>query len=254
MSTNMDVKEIASSRNPEYKVWQSLLSGRGIRKNGLALLSGSKQTAEMMAEFPDRIRAVLWSNRDAAVKSDFEGNHYCLRPEIFRELDTFGAGQPILVVEVPAMPDFEPALPPGVTLFIPFQDPSNVGAMIRSAAALGAAQAVVLAEAAHPFHPKSLRAAGPTVYRLPLRKGPALAEVADTDIPLVVLSGQGQSLIDYPFPDRFGLVPGLEGPGLPEVLLDRPLVAVPMGAGVESLNAATAASIALYEYRRKQSF
>ena len=252
VESEIKIKEIASSRNPEYKVWQSLLSGRGIKKHGLAMLSGPKQTAEMLAEFPERIQAVLWNNRDSA-EASFGRNQCCLRPEIFRDLDVFGAGPPLMVVAVPDMPELGSDLPDGATVFIPFQDPSNVGAVIRSAAALGASQAVLLAEAAHPFHPKSLRAAGPTVYRLPLVKGPALAEVADMDLPLIILSGRGQSLIGYPFPEKFGLVPGLEGPGLPDVLRDRTQVAVPMEPGVESLNASVAASIALYEWRRKQS-
>ena len=251
MDSETRIKEIASPRNPEYKVWQSLLSGRGIKKHGLALLSGPKQVAEMLSEFPDRINAVLWNNRDS-IDPAFGPNQYCLRPEIFHDLDVFGAGPPLMVVEVPEMPEFESELPAGATLFIPFQDPSNVGAVIRSAAALGAAQTVLLSEAAHPFHPKSLRAAGPTVYRLPLVKGPALADLANVDFPVIVLSGQGQSLTDYAFPENFGLVPGLEGPGLPGTLLDKPQVAVPMEPGVESLNAAVAASIALYEWRRKQ--
>jgi 16S rRNA (guanine(527)-N(7))-methyltransferase RsmG len=251
VESKINIKEIASPRNPEYKIWQSLLSGRGIKKHGLALLSGPKQIDEMLDEFPERIKAVLWNHRDS-FDPFFGPDQYCLRPEIFRELDVFGAGPPLMVVEVPDMPEFESELPAGATLFIPFQDPSNVGAVIRSAAALGASQAVLLAEAAHPFHPKSLRAAGPTVYRLFLKKGPALAGLADVKFPIIVLSGQGQSLIGYPFPEKFGLVPGLEGPGLPDALLDKPQIAVPMEPAVESLNAAVAASIALYEWRRKQ--
>ena len=71
-----------------------------------------------------------------------------------------------------AWSDDEP-WPDGCTLFVPFQDPENVGAVIRSAAAFGVARVVLLREAAHPFHPRSSRAAGPALFQVPLQVGPA---------------------------------------------------------------------------------
>ena len=56
-------------------------------------------------------------------------------------------------------------LPRGVRCFVPFQDPENVGAVIRSAVAFGAVPIVLLAEAANPCHPKSIRASGGMVFK-----------------------------------------------------------------------------------------
>jgi 16S rRNA (guanine527-N7)-methyltransferase len=136
-------------------------------------------------------------------------------------------------------------------VLIPFQDPENVGAAIRSAAAFGASQVILLAESAHPFHPKALRASGGSVLNVALRPGPPLATIPH-ELPIVALSSEGADIRDVTFPPAFGLLPGLEGPGLPEPWRDR-AVRIPIEPGVESLNAAVAVGVALYEWRKKSA-
>ena len=179
---------------------------------------------------------------------------YRLTDPLFKEIDTAGTKAPLLLVNVPPMEEWTPEAtwPDGCTLFIAFQDPENVGAMIRSAAAFGVKRAVLLREAAHPFHPKSLRAAGPAVFQVQLMQGPSIKDLASGDVPLIALDGEGADLSSEPFPERFGLVPGVEGPGLPEHLRRGHSRRIPIEAGVESLNAATATAIALYAWRRGQ--
>lgn len=131
---------------------------------------------------------------------------------------------------------------------VPFQDPENVGAVIRSAMAFHVDRIVMLAESANPFHPKAVRTSAGAVFSAPIVQGPCLSEIPP-DLPMVALSSTGQSLVDLRFPPSFCLLAGMEGPGLPAEL--RPhAVAIPMAAGVESLNAAVAVGIALYEWRR----
>ena len=101
---------------------------------------------------------------------------------------------------------------------MPFQDPENVGTVIRSAAAFGVAQVVLLREAAHPFHPRGGRAAGPALFQVPLRQGPSLEDLRVGKVPLIALDTSGPELSEAPFPDTFGLVVGVEGPGLPRQL------------------------------------
>ena len=140
-------------------------------------------------------------------------------------------------------------LPPGCTLFIPFQDPANVGGVIRSAAAFGVTQVVLLREAAHPFHPRSTRAAGSALFRIPLQKGPSIKDLKESRHSMITLSPEGADITNYEFPDRFGLLPGMEGPGLPQNVQSRTSLSIPMVQGVESLNAAMATGIALYQWR-----
>src|SRR4029077_13202142 len=127
---------------------------------------------------------------------------------LFKQLDVVGTHSPLLLVRVPtnrSWSDDDP-WPRGCTLFVPFQDPENVGAVIRSAAAFGAARVVLLREAAHPFHPRAARAAGTALFQVPLFKGPALAGLDPSVGPLIALSAEGSDLGASPFPDRFGLV------------------------------------------------
>jgi tRNA(Leu) C34 or U34 (ribose-2'-O)-methylase TrmL len=175
-----------------------------------------------------------------------------LAPELLRELDIFGTRAPLLLIRLPDMPPWAPSegFPPGASVMIPFQDPENVGAAIRSAAAFGAAQAILLAESAHPFHPKALRASGGAVLSLPLRSGPALGAVSP-ELPIVALSADGIDIRQAEFPEAFGLLAGLEGPGLPERWRRR-AVRISIRPEVESLNAAAAMAVALYEWKRRE--
>ena len=164
-----------------------------------------------------------------------------------------GTHAPLLLVRVSAMAAWSDASPwpDGCTLFVPFQDPENVGAVIRSAAAFGVARVVLLREAAHPFHPRSSRAAGPALFQVPLHVGPRLADLRIAGVPLIAMDTTGPELSEAPFPARFGLVVGVEGPGLPAHLRDGERRRIAMQPGVESLNAAAAAAVALYVWSRR---
>ncbi|OPZ80339.1 MAG: SpoU rRNA Methylase family protein [bacterium ADurb.Bin429] len=67
---------------------------------------------------------------------------------------------------------------------------------------------------------------------------------------IVALDARGTDIAAFDFPDRFILLPGIEGPGLPAELR-RSTVSVPIAGAVESLNAYAALSIALYERARR---
>jgi tRNA G18 (ribose-2'-O)-methylase SpoU len=123
----------------------------------------------------------------------------------------------------------------------------------NSAAAFGARQVILLAESAHPFHPKALRASGGAVMAIRLLQGPSIEELP-ADPSIVALSTEGTDIRGANFPVSFGLLIGLEGPGLP-AMWRRRAHRIPTHAGVESLNAAAAATVALYEWscqRRKK--
>jgi len=247
------VRDVLSEANPSYKLAVDLLTGRGIRKHGLALLSGPRVVAEVFDRFPERVDGWLTDSKGPAPPdSEARPTWYRLADPLFRTLDSAGTRSPLLLVRVPEMPAWsaDGPWPDGCTLFVPFQDPENVGAVIRSAAAFGAARVVLLREAAHPFHPKAARAAGTALLQVPLEQGPSIKDLRSREVPLIALSAEGPDLAAGGFPGRFGLVAGIEGPGLPDHLRDGPTRRIPMEPGVESLNAATAAAVALYAWRQ----
>jgi tRNA G18 (ribose-2'-O)-methylase SpoU len=245
-----DVRTISSRQNPLFKHCRKLLNGRGIRKHGQALVAGLKPVSETLTRAPERCEAWLSCDEPPPPGGPLHLKWFRLSPALFRELDTFGTHSPLLLIRLPEIRPWNPleGFPPGCSLLIPFQNPENVGAAIRSAAAFAASQVILLAESAHPFHPKALRASGGSALCVQLRQGPAL-EKLPADLPIIALSPEGADIRQAAFPASFGLLAGLEGPGLPAEWRRR-AVGIAISPAVESLNAAAAVAVALYEWKR----
>ncbi|MHC1727515.1 MAG: 16S rRNA (guanine(527)-N(7))-methyltransferase RsmG [Syntrophobacteraceae bacterium] len=244
------VRTIESEHNETFRSLKKLLSPRGIRKQLQALVFGQKQVSEILAGFPEK--CIAWISRGERMPPPEDSPHglmwYQLAPPLYETIDLFGTDFPVLLVRIEQIPKWEPheGLPQGCTLLIPFQDPENVGAVIRSAVAFGAASIILLSEAANPYHPKAIRASGGMVFRAKLHEGPSINDLP-ADLPIVPLSKEGESIADFEFPPAFGLLPGVEGPGLPE-RYRKGGISIPISPGVESLNAVVATAIALFAW------
>ncbi len=243
---------ITSRQNPLIKDLHRISSGRGVRKLGKTLVSGRKMVEEAVKEMPEFLEACITAGPDMAAPP--RGLvHQRLSPDLFQEIDVFGTRGPLLLVRTPEIGVWTPGegLLPGMSVFVPFQDPEIFGAVIRSAVAFEVDRIILLEESAHPFHPKTIRASGGTVLRAPLLSGPALAEIS-TDLPLTPLSQEGRDIAEHRFSDPCGLLPGLEGPGLPSVWRGRS-ISIPMSRDVDSLNASAGVAIALYVWSRQRT-
>ncbi|MFZ7127934.1 MAG: 16S rRNA (guanine(527)-N(7))-methyltransferase RsmG [Desulfobacterales bacterium] len=249
------VRSIESEQNPLYKNLKKLHSARGIKKQGKALVSGARQAIDTLARYPDRCEAWI-SGSDNAPPPPGSPDHLAwirLEARMFRELDIFGTGSPLLLARIPAIDDWDPDLgfPTGCSVLVAFQDPENVGAVVRSSVAFGASQIILLAECAHPFLPKAIRASGGAAFSARFLQGPSIQRLP-SHLPVYALSADGIDIDEVTFPSAFGLLPGIEGPGLPAAWRTR-AVAIPIHPEVESLNAAVATGIALYVWSRSRT-
>jgi 16S rRNA (guanine527-N7)-methyltransferase len=249
------VRDIASEQNDTFKNLKRLLSGRGIRKQERALVSGTKQVEDVLTAFPER--ALAWIT-DETLPPPPDGapsrmGWYRLSRPLFKTLDVNGTRFPLLLQSVPGMEKWrrQDGFAPGCSLLVPFQDPENVGAVIRSAVAFGVRRIILLSESANPYHPKAIRASGGAVFHAELFQGPSIKDLP-TDLAVVSLSAEGEDIGRFFFPESFGLLPGAEGSGLPGGFRKNAL-AIPISGVVESLNAATAAGIALYLWSRSSA-
>jgi TrmH family RNA methyltransferase len=247
---------------------RDLARRRGRERRGLALAEGVRLVEEALAAgVPVRGAAVSpaleGTARGSALKTALAGRGVPLVEVTPAELDELAdTEQPqgiVAVVEPRAWTLEDVPTPAGSVVLVldAVQDPGNVGTMLRTALALGATGLVALKGTADLANPKVLRGSMGAAFRLPAAPADAdtlLEWIRARDVELIVAAADGERLQRR---DRAGraplaLVVGNEGAGVGPALTAaaRRRVAIPLAAGVESLNVAVAAGILLYEVTR----
>ncbi len=140
------------------------------------------------------------------------------------------------------------------------QDPGNAGAIIRAAAAAGATGVVLDESSADPWGWKALRASMGSAFHLPVLRSRAIGTLLNDwrraglcIAATVPRDGTPMHEVDFTMPAA--LLLGGEGAGLACQLVEAAdvRVTIPMRVGIESLNAAVAAAVLLYEARRQRT-
>jgi RNA methyltransferase, TrmH family len=137
------------------------------------------------------------------------------------------------------------------------RDPGNAGAMLRACEAFGGTGAVFLKGSVDPYNPKCLRASAGSIFRLPLVSAPDPAPLLDAIRErgmrqYALTPGEGSILAACDLARPCVLVIGSESRGVsPDLRAEASPLRIPT-TGVESLNAAMAASVALYEAARQR--
>jgi TrmH family RNA methyltransferase len=147
---------------------------------------------------------------------------------------------------------------PLVVVLDGIQDPGNAGAIIRAAEAFGATGLIFLKGTVSPHSPKTVRASAGSVFRMPLVSGldetltRAALEQRRLDVYAAVPTGQ-RDLATVDLTRPCALIIGSEGRGVSERLRGAAIDLRIPTTNVESLNAAMAAGILLYEARRQRA-
>jgi TrmH family RNA methyltransferase len=122
------------------------------------------------------------------------------------------------------------------------QDPGNVGTILRSAEAFGGSSVVIGPGTADPFGPKAVRASMGSVFGVPLAREGELP-----GLKVALVPGQGVPVRALEPADQVTLMIGAERGGLPEDVIRAADVVAHIAIESDSLNAAMAATVALYE-------
>jgi RNA methyltransferase, TrmH family len=246
---------LRSRDNARVKRWAKLVrDGKFRRQQGRALLEGPHLLSSLL-EHGLRPLAILATEQGlqdpeiATLIARAELEPVLLAEAVFRAIVDSQTPQG-LAAEI-ALPDRSTAAG-GTTVFLEgIQDAGNVGTIIRSAAAFGAAAVVLDAACADPWSPKTLRAGMGGHFAIPIVQVGALAAALDafTGKLLCTVAHGGTNLRSAQLSGPIGWLFGSEGSGVSRALQERAAVRVtiPAAPGTESLNVAAAAAICLYE-------
>jgi RNA methyltransferase, TrmH family len=251
--------EITSRQNPRFKSLVKLISSaRDLRAEGLCVLEGE----HLISHFVARGLAL----ETLIVVKEFEDRNTFSAKEMLRipaahmgPMSELNSPQNIIALaKVPQNPPIPAAqfVPFSALILEKIQDPSNVGALLRTAAAMGIREAWLSEGCAYAWSQKTLRASQGAQCNLIVRENIELVSALakfNGEICVTTLS-ESMQLIDATFTaQRIAFVVGNEGEGVSEAVLKLATsrVRIPMHAGVESLNVGAAAAIVLYEWQRQ---
>ena len=148
---------------------------------------------------------------------------------------------------------------PLVVVLVGLQDPGNLGTILRSAEAFGATGVISLPETVSAWNPKAVRASAGSVFRVPLLAAgekECLQRLRQAGVKIFTTTARAArpaDLVDMAGPAA--LLIGNEGNGVPEQIARQAdgAITIPCPGPVESLNAAIAASVLLYEAARQRA-
>ena len=256
------MKRIASRDNA---IWKSLVrlchSSRDRRKSGKCVLEGAHAILACIERHgpPDTIVMttdfVTGNDAQALVGAADERTMIVVEPAMFGELSQ--TATPAGVVAIVPTPQPRSTTPGAFSVLLDdIQDPGNVGTILRSAAAAGVSHAFLSAGCAFAWAPKVLRAGQGAHFFVDIVEDADLATVAggfDGKI-VATVPRAATSVFDADLTGPLMFAIGNEGSGLSDALRRRTTLelAIPMPSGFESLNAASAAAICLFEKVRQE--
>jgi TrmH family RNA methyltransferase len=275
-----DVKptpQLSSPRNPKIKVWAGLQSASQRVQRQQVVLEGLNAVSEALAlgwlinpllldeSLPLHERERLAQH--PCVEQVYVTNQACLAKVATTATPPAVLGLapwPSTFSLCSSLVEFSQALnrlaPSRLLVLAGLQDPGNLGALLRCAAAFGVQAVVLVGEGVGWHHPKVIRASAGVLGQVPcVTLAPSLSlpevlhQLNEAGVRPVLTAGQGyQQAVPYhtfSWPEAWALVLGTEGEGLTalpaEAWQHYPTLTIPMASGVESLNVGVAGGILL---------
>lgn len=258
---------ITSTSNVQMKQIVSLLKKAKERKIQQAFVIEGKKMFEEICEQKERVRKAYFS--ESYWKETYENQTLPVVPyeivadSVFDAIAETVTPQGVLaIVEMPQY-SLEQMVKNAGTLVLleDLRDPGNLGTILRTAEAAGVAGVILSKESVDIYNPKVIRSTMGAVYRVPFIyvedfKG-LLLELKEQKVRLLAAHLQGTKTLDKAdYSGKVGILIGNEANGLSDEVasLAEEKVIIPMAGDVESLNAAVAAALLMYEAFRNQKW
>jgi RNA methyltransferase, TrmH family len=247
---------ITSLHNDRVKLVHALqTAAKARRKEHSVALEGVRLIRDALAQgyTPD----FILYDPDLVTETEIVGAQYALpvSPEVMRHISE--TEQPPGVIGVFPMPDTRlPQTPTCVLILDDMRDPGNLGTILRTAAAAGVEAVLLSPKTVDPYNPKALRGGMGAHFRIPLAErdwGAIRAYCDGLHIYLADMTGDvSYNAANWSHP--WALIIGSEahGDSAEAAGLAHQRVYIPMSGDTESLNAAVAAGVILFEARRRK--
>jgi TrmH family RNA methyltransferase len=256
------VEVITSKANPRIRLIRQLLDQRKIREREKLFVVEGARLVEEAAAAGARARTILHDGRlgpreRSAVNRLAAAGGEALEasPEVLRSCsDTVTPAGLIAVLEWPDLP--LPQTLDWILVADGISNPGNLGSLLRAADAFGVPVVVLAPGCVDAYNPKVVRGGMGAHFRLPIRSldWPAVGDLLRGFRVRLAESREGRPVEEVDWSGRTALILGgeAEGPGDRARSLAEGSVHIPMRPGIESLNAAVAGGILLYEISRRK--
>jgi 23S rRNA (uridine2479-2'-O)-methyltransferase len=263
-----------SSRNARFQQWQALLGNRNKRQRAGEFLVQGVRPITLAFQHGWQFRALIYdaerplSQWARGLLRDTAAVQVAMAPALLAELGERDEGAPELVAVVAMPGDDLHRIEAGDSFLGVLLDrpasPGNAGSIVRSADAFGAHAVIVTGHAADIYDPRCVRASTGSLFALPVIRVPGHREVAawvaarrSRGCPVVLAAADergDRDVSDFDFGQPTLLLIGNEGTGLSSAWRDLSdvVVSIPMAGAASSLNAASAATVLLYEAARQR--
>lgn len=260
----MVFKEITSRENPLIKLVLSLQSSaKKRRENGLFVLEGLRICLDAFENGIKFEKLIITPNVQKKFASEIESfsenskECYLISDDLFKKISDTSSPQGIIALAL--IPESDNAVLRMNGRYIALEnlnDPSNLGAVSRTAEALGVSGIILSDGSCDPYSPKALRASMGTLLRMPVFVlNDFMNDIINAGLTTYscVVDKDAESINNSSFCDGSVIIIGNEANGITDetkALSDK-RITIPMSGRADSLNAAVAASIAMWELMKQ---